>query len=89
MLYKVNLISLYLEPIRRKQTKVPGLKRNALDYLKDKEFNDRQLKFKELELEEKRLILEERKISLEERKFEIELKTKGRNSKTLSGTVSA
>lgn len=78
---QVNITSLFLEPIRRKQTKVPGLKRNALDYLKDKEFNDRQLKFKELELEEKRLKLEERKISLEERKFEMELKTREETQK--------
>lgn len=59
-------------PVKRRSNKGSLLRKNALEYLQQKEDKDRAIKLKELNFEDRRLKLQERRMDLEEKRFELE-----------------
>nr|CAI5833164.1 unnamed protein product [Callosobruchus analis] len=61
-----------LGPCRKRTNKSKPMRRNALDYLKEKAERDKEIRLKELALEEVRLDNEQRKLAIEEQKIALE-----------------
>nr|CAI5862032.1 unnamed protein product [Callosobruchus analis] len=59
-------------PCRKITDKSKPMRRNALDYLKEKAERDKEIRLKELALEEVRLDNEQRKLAIEEQKIALE-----------------
>nr|CAI5869631.1 unnamed protein product [Callosobruchus analis] len=59
-------------PCRKRTNKSKPMRRNALDYLKEKAERDKEIRLKELALEEVRLDNEQRKLAIEEQKIALE-----------------
>lgn len=56
----------------RKRTKREPIRKNALNYLSEKNEKEFAIRKKELELEERKIAIEERRICLEEEKLRLE-----------------
>lgn len=62
-----------LGPVRRRNIpRNESIRKNGLEYLKNKADRDYQIRTKELELEERKLSLEERSLTLKEKQFVLE-----------------
>nr|CAI5820514.1 unnamed protein product [Callosobruchus analis] len=67
-----RLLLVAAQKLSNKTNKSKSMRRNALDYLKEKAECDKEIRLKELALEEVRLDNEQRKLAIEEQKIALE-----------------
>lgn len=67
-------------PTRSRHNKSVVLRKNAMEYLNQKNDKDQEVKLKELQLQEEKLKLEARKILIEEKRLEMEFEDRKRKN---------